>query len=50
MHLLALLATLEIQGMTESQALKVHKVSLESAESVVKKVTVVSQVKMVWMV
>jgi hypothetical protein len=46
MHLLALLAMLEIQGTTENQALKVHKVSLGSVGIVARKVIVESQVMM----
>jgi hypothetical protein len=46
MHLLALLVTLEIQGTMENQALKVHKVSLESVVSKASAESVVSQVMM----
>jgi hypothetical protein len=46
MHLLALLAMLEIQGTTESLALKVHKVTLESVVSKASAESVVSQVMM----
>jgi hypothetical protein len=49
MHLLALLAMSEIQGMTETPVLKALKVSLESVESAARKVSAVSQVMTVSM-